>query len=74
MIPPTAEMRWADSFWGYAWLRCTDKNMNLMTRILIAIVACMLIMTGCQKSTKREIMVLSEMTQQTDNENEILSE
>lgn len=43
--------------------------MNLMTRILIAIVACMLIMTGCQKSTKRGIMVLDEVMQQTDCEN-----
>lgn len=43
--------------------------MNLMTRILIAIVACMLIMTGCQKPTKRGIMVLDEVIQQTDCEN-----
>lgn len=43
--------------------------MNLMTRILISIVACILIMTGCQKSTKRGIMVLDEVMQQTDCEN-----
>lgn len=44
--------------------------MNLSARIFIAFGVCVLIMTGCQKSTEQEIMVLGEVMQQTDSENE----
>ena len=43
--------------------------MDLTARLLIAIVACMLIMTGCQKSTKQEVVVSGEVIKQTDSEN-----
>ena len=44
--------------------------MKLMARILIAIVACMLIMTGCQRAAKQEIVVSGEVIRRTDSKNE----
>ena len=35
MIPPTAETRWADSFWGYAWLSWYDNENENIKRIEI---------------------------------------
>ena len=44
--------------------------MNLSARIFIAFGLCMLIITGCQKSTEQETMILGEVTQQTNSGNE----
>lgn len=44
--------------------------MNLTARILIAIVACMLIMTGCQKPSKQEVVLSGAVIQQAEREND----